>query len=137
MFPRHQFKSNPQGGDGGLYHEGCRGDIREEVDRHPSADEDSGRQDGKVLAAAPTGGVGPGVVANHDASLFQASTTLLQVATETLLGKTKVGRRENEPAAEGRQQKQQVFPPTPQQWSSHTPLAETEACRGPHSCWGP
>lgn len=82
------------------------------MDRYSSVDEDSGRQAGKVLAAAPTGGVGPGVVANHDASLFQAPKTLLQVATETLSGKANVGRRENEPAAEGRQQEQHPPPPS-------------------------
>lgn len=82
-------KSKPQGNDGGLYHEGCRGDIREQVDRHPSAGEDSCRQAGKALAAAPAGGVGPGIVAYHYPSLFKACKALLQVATETLSGVTK------------------------------------------------
>lgn len=85
---RDKLVFQAKGGDGGLYHEGCRGDIREQVDRHPSADEDSCRQAGKVLAVAPAGGVGPGIVANHYPSLFKAPKTLLQVATETLSGKT-------------------------------------------------
>lgn len=52
------------------YHKGCRDDIREEVDRHPSADEHSCSQAGEALAAAPAGRVGPGVVPNHHPSLL-------------------------------------------------------------------
>lgn len=66
------------------YHKGCRGDVREEVDRHPSAYEHSCSQAGEALAAAPAGGVGPGVVTNYNSSLLKVPKTVLQVVTETL-----------------------------------------------------
>lgn len=68
------------------YHKRCRGDVREEVDRHPSADEYSCSQAGEALAAAPAGRVGPGVITNHHSSLLKVPKTILQVATETLPG---------------------------------------------------
>lgn len=74
--------SNPS-----AYHKGCRGDVREEVNRHSSADEYGCSQGGKLLAAAPAGRVGPSVVPNHHTSLFKVPNTLLQVATETLTRK--------------------------------------------------
>lgn len=54
------------------------------MDRNAPADEDGRGQAGKAFAAAAAGWVGPGVVANHHASLLQVLETLLQVATETL-----------------------------------------------------
>lgn len=54
------------------------------MDRNPPADEDSRSQAGKALAAAPTGRVGPGIIANHHPSLLKVPKTLLQIATETL-----------------------------------------------------
>lgn len=66
------------------YHKRSRGDVAEEVDRNAPADEDGGGQAGKALAAAAAGWVGPGIVANHHASLLKVLKTLLQVATETL-----------------------------------------------------
>lgn len=71
-----------------LYHEWCRGDIREQVDRNPPPDEHGCRQAGEALAAPAAGGVGPGVVANHYPSLLKAPKTVLQVATEALSGET-------------------------------------------------
>lgn len=70
------------------YHKGCRGDVREEVNRHPSACKYSCSQAGKASAAAPAGGVGPGIVTNHHPSLLKVPKTLLQIVTETLSGKT-------------------------------------------------
>lgn len=69
-----------------LYHKGCRGDIREQVDRNTPEEEHSGRQAGKVLAAATAGGMSPGVVANHHPSLLKALKAVLQVATQALTG---------------------------------------------------
>lgn len=60
--------------------------MGEQVDRHPPADEDGCCQAGKAVAAAPAGGVGPGIVSNHYPSLLKVLETLLQVATETLSG---------------------------------------------------
>lgn len=54
------------------------------MDRNAPADEDSCSQAGKVFAAAPAGGMGPGIVANHHASLLNVRKTLLQIAAETL-----------------------------------------------------
>lgn len=71
-----------------LYHKGCRGDIREEVDRNSSAEEHRGRQVGKALAAAAAGGVCPGVVANYHPSLLKTPKAVLQVATQALTGET-------------------------------------------------
>lgn len=70
------------------YHKRSRGDVREEVDRNAPADEDCCGQAGKAFAAATTGWMGPGIVANHHASLLQVRKTLLKVATETLSRKT-------------------------------------------------
>lgn len=66
------------------YHKRCRGDVGEEVDRNAPADEDGCSQAGKAFAAAPAGGMGPGIVANHHASLLKVRKTLLQIAAETL-----------------------------------------------------
>lgn len=41
-----------------------------------------------MLAAAPAGRVGPGVISYHHPSLLQVPKTLLQVATETLSHRT-------------------------------------------------
>lgn len=77
-----------------LYHKGCRGDIREQVDRNTLAEEHSGRQAGKALAAATAGGMSPGVVANHHPSVLKALKAVLQVATQALTGETnEVSRR--------------------------------------------
>lgn len=54
------------------------------MDRNAPADEDGCSQAGKVFAAAPAGGMGPGIVANHHASLLKVRKTLLQIAGETL-----------------------------------------------------
>lgn len=67
-----------------VYHKRSRGDVREEVDRNAPADEDGCGQAGKALAAATAGWMGPGIVANHHASLLKVRETLLQVTTETL-----------------------------------------------------
>lgn len=72
----------------GHYHKGCWGDVREEVDRNPPADEDGRSQAGKALAAATAGRVGPGIVANHHPSFLKVPKTLLQIATETLSWQT-------------------------------------------------
>lgn len=58
------------------------------MDRNTPADEDGCSQAGKAFAAAPAGGMGPGIVADHHASLLKVRKTLLQVATETLSRKT-------------------------------------------------
>lgn len=77
-----------------LYHIGCRGDIREQVDRNIPGEEHSGRQAGKALAAATAGGMSPGIVANHHPSLLKALKAVLQVATQALTGETnEVSRR--------------------------------------------
>lgn len=70
------------------YHKRCRGDVGEQVDRNAPADEDGSSQAGKAFAAAPAGGMGPGIVANHHASLPKVRKTLLQVAAETLSKET-------------------------------------------------
>lgn len=59
------------------YHKRCGGDVREEVDRNPTADENSCSKAGKVLTAAPAGRVGSGIVSNHHPSLLEVPKTLL------------------------------------------------------------
>lgn len=70
------------------YHKRSGGDVGKEVDRNAPADEDGCRQAGKAFAAAAAGWVGPGVIADHHASLLQVRKTLLKVAAETLSGET-------------------------------------------------